>query len=517
MDNLFVWIVMFAGAVIALLGIFLVASEKELKVKRRENEELLTRLESGPQENSPSELVTPQPDNSAELAELRARNQDLQNQLNTLSSKLELGRRTIEELEATQGSTDAEHAAAQELRASNDQLKTEVNELRNLLQASETQITGSAAGPDAAEHTRMQSEIMDLTHELKESHAKIRQLEGLHQKIANVDALEERHGEERQRLQSRIAELERELSIGQENIRGLETLRDRLTESERIQESLLKENRRHEEEIARCRERIAEGEDNRTRLASLQAPYDELISKHTALAERQHEFQAELTAFARRITMPVREIPPMSSSPHSPSHGSEHSTDARDERPSSAGEPAAASREQKSTRRFGIFSAVVVLAAAALLAVQYFSSNAGESTAPVIIASAPRVTEPSAQPVKPLSRATRQPTAMESATVPKAPIAKATAKAAVNENSESSKSTKLAKQEARAADTYEITQPSRVYAAPSELSQLIGKIEPGVKVNVVNTRDGWLEIHSKYGRPPGFIRREVAARVSGRN
>jgi hypothetical protein len=493
MDNLFVWIVMFAGAVIALLGIFLVASEKELKVKRRENEELLTRLESGPQENSPSELVTPQPDNSAELAELRARNQDLQNQLNTLSSKLELGRRTIEELEATQGSTDAEHAAAQELRASNDQLKTEVNELRNLLQASKTQITGSSAGPDAAEHARMQSEIMDLTHELKESHAKIRQLEGLHQKIANVDALEERHGEERQRLQSRIAELERELSIGQENIRGLETLRDRLTESERIQESLLKENRRHEEEIARCRERIAEGEDNRTRLASLQAPYDELISKHTALAERQHEFQAELTAFARMIA------------------------GAHDERPSSGVEPAAASREQKSTRRFGILSAVVVLAAAALLAVQYFSPNAGESTAPVIIASAPRVTEPSAQPVKPLSRATRQPTAMESATVPKAPIAKATAKAAVNENSESSKSTKLAKQEARAADTYEITQPSRVYAAPSELSQLIGEIEPGVKVNVVNTRDGWLEIHSKYGRPPGFIRREVAARVSGRN
>jgi hypothetical protein len=56
-----------------------------------------------------------------------------------------------------------------------------------------------------------------------------------------------------------------------------------------------------------------------------------------------------------------------------------------------------------------------------------------------------------------------------------------------------------------------------VYAAPNELSQLIGEIEPGVKVSVVNIRDGWLEIHSKHGRPPGFIRREVAVRIAGRN
>lgn len=59
--------------------------------------------------------------------------------------------------------------------------------------------------------------------------------------------------------------------------------------------------------------------------------------------------------------------------------------------------------------------------------------------------------------------------------------------------------------------------PSRVYAAPKELSRSIGDIEPGVNVNVVNARDGWLEIHSKHGRPPGYIRREAAARVTGQN
>jgi len=53
--------------------------------------------------------------------------------------------------------------------------------------------------------------------------------------------------------------------------------------------------------------------------------------------------------------------------------------------------------------------------------------------------------------------------------------------------------------------------PSRVYAAPNELSRSIGDIEPGVNVNVVNARDGWLKAHL------GFIRREIAVRVAGQN
>src|SRR6266542_5442837 len=223
MDNLFVWIVMFAGAVIALLGIFLVASEKELKVKRREIDELLTRLENGPQENSTGQLVTP--DNSAELAELRARNQDLQNRLNTLAGKLELSARTIEELQATLDSTDAARATMQELHTANDQLKTEVNELRNRLQASAAHITGSAAGTrDADRHALLQREMMALKHELEESHAKLRELASLQQKLASVDALEERHREERLRMESRITELEKEISMGRENVRECESL-----------------------------------------------------------------------------------------------------------------------------------------------------------------------------------------------------------------------------------------------------------------------------------------------------
>jgi hypothetical protein len=44
----------------------------------------------------------------------------------------------------------------------------------------------------------------------------------------------------------------------------------------------------------------------------------------------------------------------------------------------------------------------------------------------------------------------------------------------------------------------------------------MGDIEPGVRVNVVGAKNGWLEIHSKHGRPPGFIRKE-GARVAAQN
>ena len=46
MDTMFIWII--AGAAIGLLGIFLVASERELKRKRQELEELKNKLADVP-------------------------------------------------------------------------------------------------------------------------------------------------------------------------------------------------------------------------------------------------------------------------------------------------------------------------------------------------------------------------------------------------------------------------------------------------------------------------------------
>jgi hypothetical protein len=60
---------------------------------------------------------------------------------------------------------------------------------------------------------------------------------------------------------------------------------------------------------------------------------------------------------------------------------------------------------------------------------------------------------------------------------------------------------------------FKIVRATAVYSGPTEKSALITRIEPGIKINVVGSRDGWLEIRSKYGRPPGFVREETAVKI----
>jgi hypothetical protein len=67
---------------------------------------------------------------------------------------------------------------------------------------------------------------------------------------------------------------------------------------------------------------------------------------------------------------------------------------------------------------------------------------------------------------------------------------------------------------ARVRGTFQTVRPTQVFSEPSEDSALVASIAKGVRLNVVDSREGWLEIRSKHGRPPGFIRRDEAVRVS---
>ena len=61
---------------------------------------------------------------------------------------------------------------------------------------------------------------------------------------------------------------------------------------------------------------------------------------------------------------------------------------------------------------------------------------------------------------------------------------------------------------------YETVRPAQVFSEPSDSAESITEIEPGMEVSVVNAQNGWLEIRSKHGRPPGFIKYETVVRVS---
>lgn len=64
---------------------------------------------------------------------------------------------------------------------------------------------------------------------------------------------------------------------------------------------------------------------------------------------------------------------------------------------------------------------------------------------------------------------------------------------------------------------YETLRSTTVYEDPSASSRVLANIPAGTRVNVVSSSGEWLEVHSKRGNPPGFIRRNDAAFVESSN
>lgn len=61
---------------------------------------------------------------------------------------------------------------------------------------------------------------------------------------------------------------------------------------------------------------------------------------------------------------------------------------------------------------------------------------------------------------------------------------------------------------------YETVRPTRVYEEPADSARVVAQITKGTQITVVGSGGGWLEIRSKYGKPPGFIHADDAMFVS---
>ena len=57
---------------------------------------------------------------------------------------------------------------------------------------------------------------------------------------------------------------------------------------------------------------------------------------------------------------------------------------------------------------------------------------------------------------------------------------------------------------------YEVIRSTSVFAEPSEASRKVSAVKRGTRVTVVGSVGDWLEVRSKHGNPPGFIRRDDA-------
>jgi hypothetical protein len=62
---------------------------------------------------------------------------------------------------------------------------------------------------------------------------------------------------------------------------------------------------------------------------------------------------------------------------------------------------------------------------------------------------------------------------------------------------------------------YETTRATPVYEGPSAASRVVSQINRGTRINVVSSTGDWLEVRSKRGNPPGYVRSDDA-RLIGR-
>jgi hypothetical protein len=64
---------------------------------------------------------------------------------------------------------------------------------------------------------------------------------------------------------------------------------------------------------------------------------------------------------------------------------------------------------------------------------------------------------------------------------------------------------------------YETVRATSVYEQPSGSSRVVSKIAKGTQVDVVRSTGDWLEVRSKHGNPPGFVRADDAMFVNQAN
>lgn len=67
------------------------------------------------------------------------------------------------------------------------------------------------------------------------------------------------------------------------------------------------------------------------------------------------------------------------------------------------------------------------------------------------------------------------------------------------------------------AGVYETIRATSVYEDPSGSSRALSQIPPGTRINVVRSVGEWLEVRSKQGNPPGFIRLDDAKFIARAN
>jgi hypothetical protein len=302
-------------------------------------------------------------------------------------------------------------------------------------------------------------------------------------------AHQKKHQEEQRKLKALVRELEHELSQGDTQLQAVAETQERLQQAERICHELSDENHQLREEITDWQKRFAASEEYQREIGILKQQLDALQSEHDGLLqsnrrmEEQLNLQRELDSSSSRNdsanllnSHSAEKIAAVLSSDFT---GSTHATGQK------LADPATSSGKATRVRRLLPSLIHPKLRLGAIIA-----SAIGAIAVAGISVQALRTEPPSSA----------APAHTETATVEE-PAAAASPRPSIESVP-------------RVRGTFQTVRPTQVFSEPSEDSALVASIAKGVRLNVVDSREGWLEIRSKHGRPPGFIRRDEAVRVS---
>ena len=307
MEDISLWMLISAGGAIGLLGIFLAASERELKKTRREVEGLVAQLENSSKIITLDNPAESQPVDSVTVVGASAKDQEIHDKIAYLTSELETSRRSAEELRSQRDHLKSSQVEILELRATNQQLEGVIAHLKGELQSAESHvITALDDGQNAAnDRIQLQAVIADLQNQLEMHRVQVGELELARQQIAEFESRETIHKNEKKNAQAQIAVLRQEFLAAKEQVQELHATHDRMAELERLHQNAKHEIRHLEEERSHWQERLAGRDDQQRRGAMLRQQLDELLTKQVALIEGHRQFQNDLAAAVR-----LTEVPP---------------------------------------------------------------------------------------------------------------------------------------------------------------------------------------------------------------
>ncbi len=268
MDATLIWMLILAGAIVALLGAFLAVSEKELRKKRQELASLATKLSRGP-------TATVGTDSENNILKLERTNKDLQEQLSSMSGRLESTERELAESESGRSHLKNVDTEKRQLEISNQKLNDELADLRQQMNSALKRTDDSRFERAAYDEqlAKMASELNYAMEKLEQSETRIKELVSATDPSA-LSSAERSLTESRIEFEKNIKSLERELADSHEKLQAFDRVNRQLLDVEQRHEKVLLENRQLQQEITRWQERLADSEEAQRRLGIIRQQMD---------------------------------------------------------------------------------------------------------------------------------------------------------------------------------------------------------------------------------------------------